>query len=140
MDGMSEWCNSFVLVPKANGKLQLCLDPARLIKVLIRLMHRVPTLNDIPSRLAGVKYFMLIDASLAYHNLKLDEQSSYLTTFSYPFGTYGCTQLPFGVASAGNMFQRKIDEIFEGLPSVFGISDDIQIAGFNDLARNMMGH
>ena len=22
----SEWCNSFVLVPKANGKVRLCLD------------------------------------------------------------------------------------------------------------------
>ena len=24
----AEWYNSFVLVPKANGKVQLCLDPA----------------------------------------------------------------------------------------------------------------
>ena len=23
-----EWCNSFVLVPKANGEVRLCLDPA----------------------------------------------------------------------------------------------------------------
>ena len=23
-----EWCNSFVLVPKANGKVWLCFDPA----------------------------------------------------------------------------------------------------------------
>ena len=27
VDKMVEWCNSFVLVPKANGKVQLCLDP-----------------------------------------------------------------------------------------------------------------
>ena len=27
VDKMAEWCNSFVLVPKANGKVQLCLDP-----------------------------------------------------------------------------------------------------------------
>ena len=28
VDEMSEWCNSFVLVPKANSKVRLCLDPA----------------------------------------------------------------------------------------------------------------
>ena len=27
IDEMAEWCNSFVLVPKAKGKVQLCLDP-----------------------------------------------------------------------------------------------------------------
>ena len=28
VDEMAKWCNSFVLVPKANGKVRLCLDPA----------------------------------------------------------------------------------------------------------------
>ena len=28
IDETSEWCNCFVLVPKANGKVRLCLDPA----------------------------------------------------------------------------------------------------------------
>ena len=27
VDEMAEWCNSFVMVPKANGKVRLCLDP-----------------------------------------------------------------------------------------------------------------
>ena len=27
VDKMTEWCNSFVLVPKANGKVWLCMDP-----------------------------------------------------------------------------------------------------------------
>ena len=30
----SEWCNSFMLLPKANGKVHLCLDIARLHKAL----------------------------------------------------------------------------------------------------------
>ena len=28
VDKTAVWCNSFVLVPKANGKVQLCLEPA----------------------------------------------------------------------------------------------------------------
>ena len=30
---------------------------------------------------------------------------------------------------AGYMFQRKIDKLFEGLPNMLGIVDDILIAG-----------
>ena len=47
VDKMAEWCKSFVLVLKANGKVRLCLDPAWLNQVLITPVHRGPTLNDI---------------------------------------------------------------------------------------------
>ena len=63
IDKMSEWCNSIVLVPKANSKVRLCLDPARLTKVLIWPMHKGLTLNDILPRIADVKYLTLIDAA-----------------------------------------------------------------------------
>ena len=45
-------------------------------------------LNDILPRLSNVKYMSIIDASSRYNNLKLDEKSSYLTTFACPFGQY----------------------------------------------------
>ena len=83
---MAEWCNSFVLVPKANGKVRLCLDPARLNHVLIRCIHRGPKLNDISPGLNNVKYMSIIDNRSGYHNLKLDKMSLYLTTFVCPFG------------------------------------------------------
>ena len=35
VDEATEWCNSFVLAPKANGKVRLCLDPAQLNQVFI---------------------------------------------------------------------------------------------------------
>ena len=47
VDEMAEWCHSFVLVPKANGKVRLCLDPAQLNQALIRRIHQGPTLNNI---------------------------------------------------------------------------------------------
>ena len=47
VDKTSKWCNSFVLVPKANGKVRLCLDPAWLNQALIRPVHRALTLKGI---------------------------------------------------------------------------------------------
>ena len=73
VDEMAEWYNSFVLVPKANGEVRLCLDPVRLNQVLIRPVHGGPTLDDILPKLDNVKYMSIIDASSGYHNLKLDK-------------------------------------------------------------------
>ena len=86
MDGTAEWCNSFVLLPKANGKVKLCIDPSRPNQAFIRPVHRGPTLNDIFSKLNNVEYLSLLDVSSGYHNLKLDDILSYLTTFACQFG------------------------------------------------------
>ena len=131
VDEMAEWCNSFVLVPKANDKVRLCLDLARLNQALIRPIHRGPTLNNILPRLNNVKHMPIIDASSAYHNLQLDTKLSYLTTFTCPFGRYQYKCLPFRAVPVGNMFQCKINEIFKDMPNTFGIADDILVIGYN---------
>ena len=73
------------------------------------------TLNDILPKLNNAKYLSLIDASSGEHNLKLDEKSSYFTTFPCQFGRYRYKWLPFGAALAGDIFDRKIDEIFKDI-------------------------
>ena len=70
---------------------------------------------------------LIIDASLGYHNLWLDMQLSYLTTFTCVFGRYHYKYLPFGTVPVGNMFQRKIDKLFNDIPKVFRIADDILV-------------
>ena len=82
-----EWCKNSVLVPKPNGKVRLCLNPARLDQVPTWLVHRRPTVNDILPKLNNSKY-PLVDVSSGYHSLKLDEKSSYLTTFACQFVRY----------------------------------------------------
>ena len=120
IDQMTEWCNSFVLVPKHNGKVRLCLYPARLSQALIRPVNRGPALNDIFPKLNNVKYLSLID-----------KRSSYLTTFVCQFGRYRYKRLPFGAAPIGDMFQCKIDKLFQNLLNVFGIADDMLVEGYD---------
>ena len=73
----------------------------------------------------------IINLSLGYHNIKLGNQSSYLTMFTCPFGRYRYKHLPFGAALAGDMFQHKIDETFNDILNVFCIADDILIIGYD---------
>ena len=51
-DQASEWYNSFVLVPNPNGKVRLCLDPARINQVLIGSLHQDLASKDIHLQLA----------------------------------------------------------------------------------------
>ena len=73
----------------------------------------------------------IIDANSGYHNLKLDVQSSYLTTFTCQFGRYRYKHLPFEAVPAADMFQCKIEEMFNDMPNVFGIADDILVIGYD---------
>ena len=76
-----EWCKSFIVLPKPNGIVRLCLDPVRLNQALIRPAHREPTCIDISKKMNNAKYLSPIDVSSGYHNLKLDEEPSFLITF-----------------------------------------------------------
>ena len=113
VDETAEWCNSFVLVIKSNDRVRLCLDPAWLNQVLIKLVHRGPILNDILPRLNNAKYLSLLDVRSGYHNLKLGERSSYLKTFTCQFGRYRYKWLLFGAVPVEDMFQGKIGKKFK---------------------------
>ena len=113
MDETLEWCNSFVLLPNPNGEIKLCLDLGRINQVLIRPVQGGPTCNDIYPELNNIQHHSLIDVSSGYHHLKLDERSSYLTTFTCQIGRFRYKTLLFGAASAGYMFPRKRDEVFK---------------------------
>ena len=91
MDKTLEWHNCFFLVAKPTGKVRLFLDPAILNQALTRPVHRGPTLKNTFPKLNNVKYLSPIEASSAYHNLKVDERPSYLTS-ACQFGRHGCYQ------------------------------------------------
>ena len=80
----TDWVNSLVIREKENGRLRLCLDPKDLNKAIKREHHPIPTLEEITPKLAGAKLFSKLDARNGYWNVKLDEESSYLTTFNTP--------------------------------------------------------
>ena len=93
-----------LLVPIPSGKVQLCLDLARLSEALIKPIHRDPTVNDIFQKLTHTHYVTIIDTSSGYHNLKVDK---YLITLAYQFGRYGYTRLPFGSTLQVRCFRRR---------------------------------
>ena len=52
--------------------------------------------------------------------------------FGCLFGRYQYKHLLFRAAPVGNMFQCKIDEIFNDMPNIFSIADDILVIGYDE--------
>ena len=86
----TQWISSPVVVTKKDSNnLRTCLDP----KDLNRAMqswdnYHVSTIENVSTRRNGVKVFLLLAVRSGFWQVKLDEPSSYLTTFNKPFGRY----------------------------------------------------
>ena len=74
----------------------------------------------------------IIFASSGYYNLRLNEKTSYLTTFVCQFGKYSFTRM-YQLEWSWQMicFQQNIDEIFKDMPNVFGTAEDILFIWFD---------
>ena len=87
------------------------------------------TLDDVMPQLSGARYFTKLDVRSGYWAIKLENQSSFLTTFNTPYGRYRFLRLPFGIKSSQDDFQYHIDQCYEGLSGVQTIVDDILVYG-----------
>ena len=127
------WINSFILVEGkdklGNLKLCICLDPTNLNKVIIREPYHFRMPEDIAHLLTDVCIMTVCDCKKGYWHQKLDEASSYLTTFNMEIGRYRYTLMPFGITVAGDVFQRKLDQYFGQINQVIVIADNIMVVG-----------
>ena len=79
----TEWVNSMVAVENPQtGKLRICIDPEHLNKAIKRPHYPMKTLEDVLPQLSGVTCFSKLDARSGYWNIKLQEQSSFVTTLT----------------------------------------------------------
>ena len=88
----TDWVNSNATPEKQRtGALQVCLDPGDLNQAVKQEHYPLPTLEELTLMLSDAKYFSVRDATLGHWQIKLDEESSLLTTFNTSFGRYHVT-------------------------------------------------
>ena len=124
----TEWVNSMVVAMK-NEKIRICLDPKDLNKVIKREHHPMRSVEEVTREIPNATVFSKLDAKSGFLQIKLDEDSSKLTTFNTPLGRYKWLRLPFGLKCSPEIFQKIMDQMLEGIDGAFVIMDDILIAG-----------
>ena len=129
VENPTDWCAGMVVVPKGDKSVRICVDLKPLNNNVLREPHPIPTVDDVLGQLAGATQFSKLDANSGFWQVPLAEESRSLTTFITPFGRYRFNKLPFGISSAPELFQRRMNRILEGLDGVVCMMDDVLIFG-----------
>ncbi|XP_077561943.1 uncharacterized protein LOC144178178 isoform X2 [Haemaphysalis longicornis] len=124
----TEWSSYMVAVVKGD-KVRICLDPTELNKVMLCEHYPMPVLEEVAQRLSGAKCFSTLDAASGLWQIKLSDSSSKFCTMSTPYGRYRFLRMPFGIASAPEIFQAAMHRLLEGLSGVAVVMDDILVWG-----------
>nr|AAP06851.1 putative polyprotein [Oryza sativa Japonica Group]ABF95101.1 retrotransposon protein, putative, unclassified [Oryza sativa Japonica Group] len=101
-----EWLANPVVVPKANGKLRMCIDYTDLNKACPKDPYPLPRIDQIVDSTAGCDLLCFLDAYSSYHQIRMAREDEEKTAFITPIGTYCYTTMPFELKNAGPTFQR----------------------------------
>ena len=119
----TDWVNSLVVVETPNHSLRICLEPRDLNQAIKHQHYKLSTTEDILSQIAEAKFFTKLDASNAYWQIPLDEESSKLLTFNTPIGRYRFLR----IHSASKICQQSIAEMLQRIEGSANSQDDIII-------------
>ena len=142
----TEWVNSFVncgrkkkvIMDTSNShspnhsqtkKIRLCLDPRDLNEALEREPYYSRSVDELIAKFNGAKFFTIVDMDKGYWQVVLDPESRKYTTMALDIGRFQWKRMPMGTAVASDIFQRKLDSVYIGLPGVTGIADDMVVYG-----------
>ena len=131
VEGPTPWVSPIVVAPKSKdpSQIRLCIDMRLPNKAVKRERHITPTIDDMILDLNGATVFSKLDLVAGYHQLELNEQSRYITTFSTHVGLRRYKRLIFGLSSSAEIFQNTLQNALSGLEGVRNISDNIIVFG-----------
>ena len=107
-----------------RGAVRVCVD---LKKSVLREPHPIPSVDDTLAHLTGATVFSKVDANSGFWQIPLSEETRHYTTFITPYGRYQFNKLPFGISSAPELFQSRMNRLLEGLDGVLCHMDDVLI-------------
>ena len=74
----------------------------------------MPNINDMLLKLEGFHYDNSLDLNMEYFHIRLTEDTSNLCTIILPWGKYRYKRLPMVVSNSPDIFQQKINDLFQG--------------------------
>ncbi|XP_054267309.1 uncharacterized protein K02A2.6-like [Macrosteles quadrilineatus] len=130
VDHATSWCAPMVVVPKKDRtQVRICVDLTMLNKNVFRQTHSIWGIDYTMARIKDAKVFSKLDANHGFWQIALAEESQDLTTFLTPWGRYKFKVLPFGITSAPEYFQKRIQKTLGSQRNCLAHIDDILVWG-----------
>jgi hypothetical protein len=104
-----------VLIPKPDGSLRICINFAKVNKILLVHHHPLPACADLLNQLARKKFFSKIDLRHGFFNFDMHENAKWLTSTIAPGHAITWNKIPQGLAPVPNWFQWAMQTIFSEL-------------------------
>ena len=125
----SPWGSIVLFVPKANGKLRMCIDYRAVNDRTLKDKYNLPNIEQIIEMLSGSKYFTTLDLAQGYHQCRLQEEDIPMTAFRSLFGSYEWLVLGFGLTNAVPTFMRMMNNVLQEYIGKFAMCfiDDVII-------------
>ena len=110
-----EWLSNVVVVPKKNGKLQVCVDYTNLNDVCLKDTFPFPRIDQIIDATTSHELFSFLDAYLGYNHIPMYLSEEAKTAFITPYDMYSYRVISFGLKKAKATYQRMMSRVFEPL-------------------------
>ena len=110
----TEWVSPLVVVPKADGNIQICVDMRRANSAIERERNSILTNEEVLYDLNGSTVFSKLNLKWGFHQVELDEKSRKITTFVTRRGLYQYKRLVFWIASASEKYQKIVAYVLQG--------------------------
>lgn len=136
VEGPTPWVSALVPIPKKDGDVRLCVDMRQANKAVQRERFPMPNVEETLEQMNGASLFSKLDLRQSFHQIVLEDNSRYITTFACHKGLYRYQRLFFGINSAPETHQRIIQQIIQDIPGCKNIADDIIIFAQNQEEHN----
>jgi hypothetical protein len=116
------WLANLVIIPKANGKLRMCIDYTSLNKACPKDPYPLPRIDQIVDSTSECDLLSFLDAYSGFHQIQMSREDRKHTAFVTVDELYCYVVMPYGLKNVLSTFVRAMSKTFGDL-----IRDRIEI-------------
>ena len=105
------WLSLIVVVPKKNGKIQVCVDYRKLNAATVTDAFPLPFTDGVLDAVASHEVYNFLDGFSGYNQMRMHPDNKEKTTFVTEWSVFVAVMMMFGLKTALATFQRVIMEI-----------------------------
>jgi len=126
-ESSSEWSSPCILVPKANGSYRMCSDLRKVNQLIKADSYPMRRIDDCIDRVGNAKFITKLDLLKGYYQIPLTDRAKRVLTIITPDGLYSYRTVPFGLKTAGAVFQRMVNKLLRQWDDVDAYLDDVMV-------------